>query len=230
MKPKNEKQTAILAWSVAIKGERLTPLLCFIGRTIQDSEHKAHTFIYAHSLGRASRHIAKPDDSSHIGIAALGYHAKWSGKWHVTNHDCAVWSTFRMWLARYLPSEEGNASILTGRISTALNRMRMFQAYQRYQKTGLRKEHCELLSHMLWEMDTERGDWISIYVQGKRPMGDSSREDCISMHCGWPRPWNKEDRSLTEREKERAWDIFDELVFAATDAAKLALKKIKKLA
>lgn len=226
--PKNEKQCALLAWKTATDRAKLTPLLKAIGRALVVSETRKGTFYYAHALGRFSHQIAHSSGKVH-GPACLHYNADWKGKWRVTTHDLEVYSRFEMWMSRYAPPHAEDYSCERGRIREALSNKRMQQAYDRYQTTGLRKEHCRLLNKALWEVDTSRGDWVSLFVQGKRPFGDSSRAQQIWEICGWKTPWlKKEDGEMTDAQEETAWDIFDELAFAATDAAALALKHIKR--
>ena len=221
MKPKNEKQFAILAWKTAIQDVKLTPLLKAIGKALTNAPCKRGTFVYAHELGRFSYQIADGRNAPHSHICALDYTDGWKGKWTVTNHDLEVYSDFEMWMGRYMPD---NQRCETGRIAQAMKRKRMQQAYDRYKKTGLRREHCLLLEKMCWEVETGRGDWVSLFVQGKRPFGDSSRARSIYKILGWQEP--KTDRCLNDKEEERAWNIFDELAFAAPDAATKASKSL----
>ena len=125
-----------------------------------------------------------------------------------------------MWVHR--AEVETMAGQIVGSITEALSIKRLMQAYIRYQKTGVTKEHCALLAHMGWEMDMQRGDWVSLFVQGKRPFGNSGAYTDIYEHSGWPMDWG--DDGPSEEQRERAWNLFDELVFATPDVAKLAMK------
>lgn len=222
-KPKNEKQCAVLAWKTAVGTQKLTPILRAIGGAIHTSKHSNDTFSYAHALSQFSRKIASP--VKHISLATLDYNL-WRGRWYVSNYDLDIYATFEMWFHRYAPESAGCG---TSRIAKALKHKRMQQAYDRYQETKLTHNHCILAAAALWEIDTSRGDWVSLFVQGKRPFGDSSKAAQIHSLLGWPQPWLKKDRSLNETESERAWNIFDELAFAMPDIARLAQKTLKKL-
>ena len=64
-------------------------------------------------------------------------------------------------------------------------------------------------------MSMWRGDGVSLYVQGKRPFGDSSRPQSMAWVLGWE--WGEpgdEDPVMPESLREKCWDLFDELQFA----------------
>lgn len=173
-----------------------------------------------HLINKLEKRIADRGDERFGGCPALDYCNKWSGEWHVTNGDLQLWGLFKMWLYRS-SCDTDMAGVTFQGISNALRCKRLFQAFERYQSTGLTKAHCNLLANMGWNMDMERGDWISLYVQGKRPFGNSSITYDIFEHANWEKDW-PEDDGMSDDQEERAWEIFDELVFAAKDAALLA--------
>lgn len=216
----NEKAIALQAWKTATKDERMTPLLKAIENAIRTSRRRSDTFRYAHELRAFARKIADCDHKSR-GPSCLRYNKNWQGKWYVSNQDLEVFSRFEMWYDREAPENRG---VETSGIRSALHVKRLQQAYDRYQKTGLRKEHCLLLAKMLWDVDTMRGDWISLHVEGKRPFGNSWIPGDIFEICGWK---FKNVERITRAEEETAWNIFDELPFAAVDMAKWAASKIK---
>ncbi len=106
----------------------------------------------------------------------------------------------------------GNPDVFTDRLRHALWVKRTQQAYDRFQKSGLTQDHCVLIEKALWQFAPFRGDGVSLYVQGKRPFGDRGVASSIYLTLGWPYP--AEDRALTDDESERAWNVFDELIFA----------------
>lgn len=217
------KQIAI-AWKNATDRRALTPLLLAIKTALDECPGSTRNFDGPQALRNFSKRIATAGDHCHI--SALDYHRDWIGEWTVTNADLNAFSDFVMWLHRGWDDSEF-VSMLTGSITKALENKRMWQAFARYEKSGLTQEHCGLLAKMLWTIDTSRGDWISLYVQGKRPFGDSSIAQSIFEHAGWPFDW-PEDDGMSKEQEERAWDLFDELAFAAPDAAKLASKHLPK--
>lgn len=224
LKSKQRKAT-LLAWKTILDnrhGKKQSLLLRAIGRAIHNATYDDRTARAHHYFYKFGKKIA--DHAEHIGIAALRYNL-WHGRWYVSNDDLESFAGFRMWLNRFKPEDWLD---WTSSISGALTVKRMQQAYDRYLKTGLTKEHCKLLAAACWEIDTSRGDWISLFVQGKRPFGDSGRVDHIHEILGWPTPWHKKDESAPNDAEERAWNLFDELAFAAPDAAKVALKKLTR--
>ena len=217
------KQKLLLAWRNATSGEKLSPLLKAIGSAIAGTpDDDGKTFSYEHKLRIFSRRIANGSISSHCNIAALRYCNNYVGEWYVRNSDALLFGRIKMWAARYLL----DGDYCLGDIMGAIQMKRLQQAYDRYQKTGLKKEHLKLLGKLLWAMDVSRGDWISLYVQGKRPLGNSSIVYDIYENVGWSTAGFDGDKGPTEEQEEVAWNLFDELVFAAPDAAKLALKSL----
>jgi hypothetical protein len=215
----------MLAWKTTKQQCKLSPLLKAIYRAFQQTSGIETDFRDSHKLHKFSKRIASTD--KHGPIACLRYHEDWQGEWEVRNTDLETWATFKMWFGRYITREDEMPSLWTGDISRALEMKRMQQAYDRFKKTRLTKVHCRLLSNLLYEVSTGRGDWISLFVQGKRPFGNSSITSDIYMHAGWKMDW-PEDKGYSDKHSERAWNIFDELAFAAPAAAKLALSKLRK--
>jgi len=219
MKTETTKQAALVAWDNATNGKPMTPLLLAIAEAIKATPDSDRDFSAAHQLHGFAKRIAEA--TTYCNIAALEYMNDWKGEWEVTNYDLEIWARFRMWLSRFGGEDNVMTGALTQDISRAMANKRMQQAYDRYQKSGLTTEHCGLLQNLLWKINTGRGDGISIYVEGKRPFGNSSIEYDIHEHAGWKMDW-PEDSGPSDEQNERAWNLFDELVFAAADASKVA--------
>lgn len=217
--PTTVKAAALWAWGNAVRSEAaLSPLLTAIHVAIQSLAEDDATPLNHRLIYPFSKRIALSGKST-LGsrLPALNYCAQWTGEWHVKNSDLLTWGSFKMWLGR--SGEAADMAFLTFQdITKALRCKRIFQAYERYQATGLTTAHCALLAKMGWEMDVERGDWTSLHVQGKRPFGNSDIVFDIYAHAGWEMDW-PEDEGPSDDQEERAWDLFDELVFAAKDAA-----------
>lgn len=201
-------------------GEALSPVLSAIGEAFNRMPDDERAWVAANSILKFSRRIADQVGDIKLGtcLPALDYHAYWAGEWEIRNSDLVTWSYCKMWVHR--SPAETMATQIVAPISKALSLKRLMQAYLRYQKSGATKEHCSLLAHMGWEMDMSRGDWVSLYVQGKRPFGNSGAYTDIYGHAGWPMDWG--DDGPSEDQIERAWNLFDELVFAAPGVAILA--------
>lgn len=208
------KQVALIAWHNATNTRTLSPLMTTIGEAIAAVTDDDRTFKAAFELDATAKRIANADKEHRFGcnIAALDYTTGWRGEWEVRNSDLSVFGDFLMWLGRYATADHHNPDVFTDKLRHALRVKRTQQAYDRFQKTGLTPEHCALIAKALWQFAPFRGDGVSLYVQGKRPFGDSGVASSIYTTLGWPYP--AEDRALTDDEKERAWNIFDELCFA----------------
>ena len=201
------------AWQNAIGEMERTPLLEAIEGILKDPD-------LSYSVDSLSYRIASPDE--HLGPdGALGGRRTWSGDWYVSNRDLLAFSRFRMWLHRLYGPHADQPLIRFGPIATALHYKRMSQAWERYANTGLTPTHCRLLAELQWDLNTSRDDSVSLFVQGKRPFGNSSIVADIYEHAGWDMDW-PEDDGPDEAQQEGAWKLFDELVFAAPDAVKLA--------
>jgi hypothetical protein len=148
------------------------------------------------------------------GVSPLLWIAK--GEWHITNADLKLWADLCLFGSRdYFPD---NWDILVSDISRALQDKRRYQAWLRYnRKGGLQKEHLRLLGAIRWEVDYFRGDWVSLFVQGRRPTGNSGRPSEFARAMGWPDTWSAKDRSIPCKVEERAWAVFDELPFALAE-------------
>lgn len=158
-------------------------------------------------------------------LRTLDYHRRVGGEFHITNVDLEFMAYLCMWVERYDPNEHTDAPLLARKLAGGMRLKRMQQAFDRFQASGLTREHCALLAGLSFFIDTQRGDWQMLYTDGKRPWGDSYIELSVYQHCGWTWPVvEHEDRSLTAEESERAWEIIDELAFAAPAAAAVALQ------
>jgi hypothetical protein len=213
------KQAALRAWSNAAGTHPLSPLLTALAAHLQEAPDTETDFSAQRHMSAFARRIATPGERPQLRHRALDYQ-QWTGEWHVTNEDLTFWARFRMWLHRFAEDEQ-MADFLSSGITRALAAKRMQQAFLRYQSTGLTAAHCALIEHAGWEVETGRGDWVSLFVQGKRPFGNSSIEYDIYDHARWPMDWPKDD-GMSPQQEERAWDLFDELPFALPDIARTA--------
>jgi len=216
------KEEILKIWD-SVRGNTSSPLLIEIGKAMKDAPITDDNFKGAHFINDFSKRIAESEKDSDI--VALQYRMDYVGEWTVSNHDLQVWGIFILWLHR---SFFKSAYLFVQGITKALKNKRLSQAYTRYQKTGLTEEHCKLLENMLWDMGIPRPDLCSLYVQGKRPFGNSSIEYDIFEHLGWEMNWGEDDDDMPLNQEERAWDIFDELVFAIVDAVKQAKEGIER--
>lgn len=157
------------------------------------------------------------------GPKCLGYAAELKGDWEIKPEDLEFIGTLGMWVERGDDVHRGHgwATNLIQRLAEAVWRKRLYQAYLRFQATGVTREHALLAAEMLWEMKLWRYCGVSLFVQGKRPFGNSGVECDIFEICGWE--WEGEE--MTKAEEERAWDLFDELVFAVPEMAREAAEK-----
>lgn len=139
-----------------------------------------------------------------------------AGEWHITNADVALWDDLCLFGNRdYFPD---CWHWMANDIESAICYKRRFQAYERYVAGGgINERHRRLLAGLIWDLDVRRGDWVSLYVQGKRPFGNSYRELDIFEIAGLDGEWGEDDDMPAEI-KERCWDLFDELLFAVADA------------
>ncbi len=134
-------------------------------------------------------------------------------EWRITNADLECWADFCLFGARdYFPN--GEWSNLANGLRSLLHDTRRYQSLVRYREGGgVRRHHRRLLAKCGWGMDLGRGDWVSLYVEGKHPLGDSAREWSMFDALGWKRTWGDEEDMPTEME-ERLWDLWDELPYA----------------
>lgn len=145
----------------------------------------------------------------------------WTGRWTITNDDLLFLREVAMWIGRYDPTEETMADLYwNNALVTRVHKKRMWQAWQRFQQTGLTHEHLKLIAKARWFQNCWRGDGDSIHMDGKRPWGDSFKELSIYQICGWELPRNKADEvDMKPHHEEHAWNLFDELPFAIPAAA-----------
>jgi len=158
------------------------------------------------------------------GPQCLGYAAELKGEWEIKPVDLEFLGSLGMWVERGDDVHRGHgwATNLMQRLQQAAHSKRLYQAYVRFQATGVTREHGLLAPKMRWEMNLWRGCGVSLFVQGKRPFGNSGVEVDVFKICGWELGWQEE---MTEAEEERAWDLFDELVFAVPEMAREAAEK-----
>lgn len=215
----NSLKSAIeTAWKSTLYNKpQLSPLLTAIHEVTLSISGDFASPADIRALRALSERIAHTTKRDHAPIAALRYSTAWEGEWHITNADLELWSRFCMWMGR--STESNDFDFLFSNVNRAISIKRLHQAYTRYHANGgLTKTHCILLSKMGWEIDCGRGDWISLHVQGKRPFGNSSIDYDIYEYAGWEKDWH-EDEGMSPAQSEKAWDLFDELAFAATDSA-----------
>jgi hypothetical protein len=142
------KQQLLRIWTDVTENKTLSPLLKAIGQAISDAPDDDATFFAAHFLGRFAQRIAKCSNK-HCDIAALHYHNDYVGEWHVRNSDLEVIARVGMWVNRLMADGWSWMQGIEGGIKMKC----LQQAYDRYQITGLRREHLLLLQNMLWDMD-----------------------------------------------------------------------------
>lgn len=157
----------------------------------------------------------------------LDFRTNYEGKWTVENRDLLFVRDLAMWTGRYEAETNsgGFADILINQAGQSLKLKRLHQAYVRYQASGLTREHCLLLAKARWFINTWRGHGELLYMEGKHPWGDSFIELSVYDICGWEPSWNDDDGPTNEHE-ERAWNLIDELAFAAPAAAERALNHL----
>lgn len=143
------------------------------------------------------------------------------GRWTITNDDLCFVRDVAMWIGRADPEKQTMAEIFWGHaLVSRLHKKRMWQAWLRFQRTGLTHEHIQLIAKASWYQNCWRGHGESIYMDGKHPWGDSFRELSIYEICGWELPRNKAGEvEMKPHHEERAWNLFDELPFAIPAAA-----------
>lgn len=139
---------------------------------------------------------------------------KVEGEWHITNSDLEFWANLCLFGDRdYFPKKW---NWLSSPISDAVHKKRRWQTLQRYYESGgLKEDHKKLLSQMKWDLNLWRGDGVSLYVQGKRPFGNSAIEGDIIEILGWE--LESEADEIPMEMEERCWELFDELQFAVFD-------------
>jgi len=186
-------------------------------RLVPDDEDKVpeHRQIWAKFCDEICSDL---NEKNQRGPKCLDYRTDYVGQWTVENRDLLFLRQIAMWTGRSDDEQNGGwANILINKVGKAMEIKRLHQAYVRYQSSGLTREHCLLLAKGKWLINTWRGDGMSLYMNGKHPWGDSFKELSIYEICGWEIPWGEE--SPTNEQEERAWNLFDELVFALPDAA-----------
>ena len=110
--------------------------------------------------------------------------AQASGEWHITNSDLEFWANLCLFGERdHFPKRW---DWLSNPISSAIHRKRRWQTLQNYYgKNGLNEDHKKLLGRLNWDINFFRGDGVSLYVQGKRPFGNSGIEGDVIEILGW---------------------------------------------
>lgn len=194
----------------------VSPLLSEIYKcTIQYLESK-NEFARSNVALRISTRIANHQEFIYTGTSNISIV---TGEWHVTNNDLRFWADMCFFGNRdYFPKQW---SWIDGGVGRALHQKRRYQAWQGYK--GVTDDHRKLLSRVWWQTDYSRQDWASLFVEGKRPMGNSDREGDMIDALGWPAPWWDEDGNGEMQEEiiERLWCLWDELPFALADILKL---------
>lgn len=143
----------------------------------------------------------------------------------ITNVDLNFWRDLSFLINRY--SEGYNFSYylksMNDRILRQMHKVRKYQVWQSYKETGITIEHKKLLARMVFEGDLHRGDWISIFAEGKRPFGNSSIECDMLEILGW---YDPEETNKVEF-YEKLWELFDQLPFALNDLIQQATLQIR---
>lgn len=136
------------------------------------------------------------------------------GEWHITNSDLEFWANLCLFGDRdYFPEKW---DWLSSPITDAVHKKRRWQTLQRYYNNGgLNEDHKKLLKRLNWDLNFWRGDGVSLYVQGKRPFGNSSIEGDIIEILGWQIDPDADE--IPTGLEEKCWELFDELQFAIVD-------------
>jgi hypothetical protein len=155
--------------------------------------------------------------------AAMGYRVNYKGEWTITVKDLKWMFFVCLWFGRRDKTRYDPAEGHLSPIREAMFHKRLWQAYEAFTVTGLTKEHLRLLSRLCWQMDVStENDWLSLYVEGKRPFGNSSVVWEIIEIAELPMTW-PEEGSPSEEQCEQAWLLFHQLPFAAAKAAQTLL-------
>lgn len=138
------------------------------------------------------------------------------GEWTVSNADLKNWADICLFGERDYFGDDWRD--VEGSITSALHQCRRYQSFLRYQRRGgVTVEHRRLLAALNWQVDYSRGDWVSVFVEGKRPTGNSGRAHEFARAMGWNCRWAEKDRDMPKTQEERAWQFFDELPFVLGD-------------
>lgn len=197
-----------------------SPMMLAVGTALQQAVHEmgeSKTFAFTESLRVVGKRIAEHKSWHTDGTTFI---PKVTSEWPVTNADLEMWGDLSLFGDRdYFPDEW---HVLRNDVGPAIKDARVWQTYTRYIAGGrLTDDHRKLLRKLLWDQNVFRGDGVSLYVQGKRPFGNSSREQQIARILGWEYPSDEHgEPGMPPEMVERAWEIFDELRFAIQDALK----------
>ena len=215
----NTKEIVKEIWHQQTEGRDMSLLLQEIGVSLQSMPEEAAAACEIGSLSDLSKRISGGRfhrvriDTEDDGV---------SGEWHVSNADLYVWHSFCNRCERLIG--RAMTESLLGKISKSLAIQRLYQALLRYRKTGVTREHLLLIRELGWDVCFDRQGEVSIFVGGKYPFG--SRMPGVVWHIlGW-KVDSTEWRRLNGHEKEKAWEIFDELGFAAAGAAEILLETL----
>jgi hypothetical protein len=213
MKMTNAKKFDAL-WHHVTKncGHNPSPMMVQVGAAIRKAVlglKNAKTFRYLEPVRLVAEMIAtgvgwKIDGTAHFQEVKC--------RWRVSNADLEMFGYLSLFGDRdYFP---GEWRFLAGDVGDAIKNARVWQCYTRYVERGrVTADHRKLLNKLIWDAHLFRGDGVSLYVQGKRPFGDSGRALSIAAILGWKPP-----EEMPVKMVEKAWELFDELRFAVHDA------------
>lgn len=182
---------------------------------------------YRREWAKFCQKVGKSGEGNHATLPRCCDWRPWTGRWNITQRDLLFLRSVAMWVGRYDAAGETMADTFwDSMLCERAHHKRMWQAWLRFKKTGLTREHLALIAHNRWYQNCWRGDGESIYMDGKHPWGDSFKELSIYERAGWKLPRNKAGEvEMTRAQEERAWNLFDELPFAIPAAANRLLKR-----
>lgn len=198
----------------------LSPLMAHVKDSLTEAAAKADSGdnVFRLGLDRAANRIGR-----HVNFHNDPFLARHEGEWRVTNADLETWASLNLFGKRdYLPDVW---TWFSNEITPALHGMRRWQTWERFEPKGVTAEHVALAFKLIWDLSLWRGDGVSLYVQGKRPLGNSGIEGDIADAVGWAQPWAEDENDYSGPPPEfveRCWDLFDELEFAVPAIIKAA--------
>lgn len=224
----NTKEIVKEIWENQTEKRELSPLLQEIGAAIQAMPEEAAAAREMGALPQLSKRISGGRsrlvtiNTEDDGVA---------GEWHVSTVDLYVWHSFYN-RAKSLIGKEAAQNLL-GKLDQSLAIQRLYQALLRYKKKGVTREHLLLIQELRWDVCFDRRGEVSIFVGGEYPFGNrmpSAVWGLLGREIGSPE-WRRlkdapEWRWMNDEEREKAWEIFDELGFAAAGAAEMLLETL----
>lgn len=209
------KQSFAELWQQVTKsrGRKPSPMMLEVAKVLPKAiagAANANSFRFLDSVKKLADRIAK-----HVSFQVTGtaFFPKVKCEWLVHHGDLELWSDLCLFGERDYFGESWKYP--SRELYKAIKNARIWQCYRRYLKAGrVTNEHRILLRHLIWDQSVGRDHGAILYVEGKRPMGDSGIDSQIGHLLGWQWP---EDDDMPTKMVERAWELFDELRFAIHD-------------